>query len=362
MLRIARSIRAMRRGVLFAQVVAAWTVVNSTSPALAQNEPVWPVDHRLEGRLNEDGEPEKSEDVSGIACSPASGFPRKCVVIDDNTQFAQVVIVNDGRLLAGDKIPLISDTFNGEPLELDGEGVAFTDGYFYVIGSHGHPRDKGHKLDPVKQADRIAASIRASSRVVRIQLDPAKISTEGKLSVQPKVELSSALRPLLLADPLLQPFVDQRLDENGLTIEGIAVRGPRLYVGMRGPSMSDGHAVIFSVATEGLFGGGAAEPKLHLLRLGEGRGVRDLTVSGDSFLVLAGPTADPESGGNYSVYEWDGEERVRLLKDLPTYATKKKQDKPEAILPLDQSANAQRVLILFDGAKEGSPRAMEIRK
>src|SRR5204863_8673733 len=77
----------------------------------------------------------KSEDISGIACSSDTGFPRTCLVIDDNIQSAQAVTLKNGELEAGQMIPLISDTFDGSPLELDGEGVAYASGLFYVLGS-----------------------------------------------------------------------------------------------------------------------------------------------------------------------------------------------------------------------------------
>ena len=47
------------------------------------------------------------------------------------------------------------------------EGVAYADGLFYFIGSHGHPRDRKHKLDPVKDCAEIEAKILACSKIIR---------------------------------------------------------------------------------------------------------------------------------------------------------------------------------------------------
>jgi hypothetical protein len=47
----------------------------------------WPVRGKLQ---NKDGK--KSKNVSGIASAPAQGFPRACLVIDDNMHEAQFVI------------------------------------------------------------------------------------------------------------------------------------------------------------------------------------------------------------------------------------------------------------------------------
>ena len=42
-------------------------------------------------------------------------------------------------MIAGDTIPLIDHSFDGKALKLDGEGIAYADGFFYVMGSHGYP-------------------------------------------------------------------------------------------------------------------------------------------------------------------------------------------------------------------------------
>jgi len=143
----------------------------------------WPVRGKLQGKNGK-----KSKDVSGIACATAYGFPRACLVIDDNMQEAQFVTVKDGEIVAGDVIPLIDNSFEGKPLELDGEGVAYADGFFYVIGSHGHPRDSNHRLDPDKDAARIAAQIAASSQIVRFRMARAPL---GRSSGQQNFARSS---------------------------------------------------------------------------------------------------------------------------------------------------------------------------
>src|SRR2546423_8761298 len=129
--------------------------------AQASRYETWPVRGRLRGKNGK-----KSKDVSGIDCATAQGFPRAGLVIDDNMQEAQFVSVKDGEIVAGDMITLIDDSFDGKHLELDGESVAYAGGYFYVIGSHGHPRDHKRRLPPDKEAARIAAQIAASKQNV----------------------------------------------------------------------------------------------------------------------------------------------------------------------------------------------------
>ena len=147
-----------------------------------------------------------------------------------------------------------------------------------------------------------------------------------------------------------------------MTIEGVAIRAGRLFAGFRGPVLTEQNgdrAVILSVSLAALFGTDAPEAKLHLLSLGRGRGVRDLAAFADGMLILAGPMADTGSG-RYSVYWWDGVGITpKLLKDLPAFRADANELKPEAILPLDLTPAGLRVLIMFDGAKEGGPRAIE---
>jgi hypothetical protein len=324
-----------------------------SGPVAAEDHAPWPVKEKLIGKKDK-----KSEDVSGIACASPTGFPRTCMVIDDNLQGAQVVIVRDGEITAGQFIPLITNTRKGKPLELDGEGIAYADGSFYVIGSHGHPRDKDHELHPKKDAAEIRARIEASSQLIRVKID---VASDGKLKTAAEIEASGRLREFLGAQADLKPWIDQRLEKNGLTIEGVAIRDKRLFAGMRGPLLDGNQAAIFSVALNSLFGNAAPEAELKTLDLA-GRGVRDLVAFDQGFLILAGPAGETEGmTGNYAVYFWDGDGERKKLAELPKFAAKDdKQAKPEALLPLDRSSGKLRILVLFDGPKEGAPRAFEI--
>lgn len=339
-------VRAVTRMIAAALSCGLTLAVISGAAARDNDNGVWPVQGRLLGKNGK-----KSEDVSGIACATAQRFPRSCLVIDDNLQQAQFVTVKVGEIIAGDTIRLIDNIFDGKELELDGEGVAYADGFFYVIGSHGHPRDSDHKLDPSKDAAKIAARIAASSQIVRFRSD-------GDNAAAP-VERSVKLRGFIAQEPALAAFLDRRLESNGLTIEGIGIRRGRVLAGFRGPSLGDGRAAVLSVPVDSVFGGASSDSRLYRLPLGEGRGVRDLAAFGDGVLVLAGPAAsDP---GPYAIYWWDGEtEDVRLLKDLADIVGKEGARKAEGLLALDESVTGLRVLILFDGEKEGAPAVTTI--
>ena len=107
------------------------------------------------------------------------------------------------------------------------------------------------------------------------------------------------LRDLLRRDEHLGPFLPIPGKDNGLDIEGIAVRGERVYLGLRGPVLR-GWAFVLELRPyvdddepDRLrlrpFEDGQPYRK-HVLDL-DGLGVRDLCPAGDDLLVLAGPAS-----------------------------------------------------------------------
>lgn len=334
--------RLQYRTVVLLLSLIAVSPLAGIAPAIGQDEDTWPVRRHLLGKDGGD-----SKDVSGVACTAAEAFPRSCLVVDDNLQAAQFIKLKTSELVAGKPVALIDNTFRGEAVELDGEGVAFFDGRYYVIGSHGHPRDKKGKLDPVRDAEEIRARITASSQIVRFRTDGDEQAED--------VERTSRLREILAAEPALQPYLDQRLEKNGLTIEGVAIKDGLLFAGMRGPVLENDNAVIVSTRVDTLFGGTGTEHRLHRLSLGEGRGVRDMAIFEDRILILAGPAA--EKPGTYALFSWDGEsEQADPLIEFSFDPSRK----PEALLPLDRNASKLRVLIFFDGEKEGTPTQVKV--
>ena len=322
-------------------------------PAAGKDDDSWEVDGKLIGKISKKtGKVKKSEDVSGIACTAKKGFPRTCLIIDDNLQDAQFVELKNGKLVVGDPINLINNEFQGDRLELDGEGVAFSKGFFYVIGSHGHPRDSKEKLDPVKDRDEIKARIAAHSQIVRFR------AKDGK---DAKPEPTSNLKKIIADEPALKGFVDRRLEENGVTIEGIAIKDDgTLFAGFRGPVLKGdegkSRAVVLSAPLDTLFDGGVAQHRVFRLPLGPGRGVRDLAAFEGGLLILAGPAASEP--GTYAIYSWDGKsDDVEPLSELTQFASKRK---PEALLPLDKNGSKLRALIIFDGDKKGKPTPVEV--
>lgn len=329
--------------------------------ALAASPDPWKVQGRLDGEVD-DGKIEKAENVSGIACAPAAALPRLCLVVDDETQGAQIVLLHKDSLIAGEFIPLSQARFKGKPVELDAEAVAHDGRYFYVAGSHGRPR---HELDADEQRENIAKA-EASRFIFRIALQPSQVDmATGRLPRDKAVVTSATLTPVLQRIPEIAAAYDKPLDQNGLTIEGLAAHDGRLYVGLRGPVIGSDAAIV-SVDTTAVFDGGQAEPRLHRLMLGADtrghvRGVRDIARHGDGFLVLAGPVNDPKTGkvsdGDYAIYVWDGSNQPQRHANLAAFGRKVK---PEALLPLSGDTHRARVLVMFDGPEEGAPTPLDL--
>jgi hypothetical protein len=164
----------------------------------------------------------------------------------------------------------------------------------------------------------------------------------------------------LRKDPLLAPFLKIPAKENGLDIEGIAVSGSDVWLGLRGPVLS-GHAVVLQLELKETRSGRLKPKRLeperrryrrHLLDTG-GLGIRDLRLDGEDLLLLVGPTMALE--GTAHVLRWrraihdqaEGlvpRERLELVVDLP-YS--RDADHPEG-LELWPEAGRSALLVVYD--------------
>jgi hypothetical protein len=100
-------------------------------------------------------------------------------------------------------------------------------------------------------------------------------------------------------DRYLGPFLEADIPgkDNGFDIEGLAIMGDRLWLGLRGPVLR-GWAVLLELALKEddpstlklqKIGPDNARYRQHFLNL-EGLGIRDLCPWHDNLLILAGPT------------------------------------------------------------------------
>jgi hypothetical protein len=205
--------------------------------------------------------------------------------------------------------------------EADIEGLARSGHFLWAVGSHSLRRKqiKAHHAGP-KPLKRLARVEGQDNRQILVRLPIADIDglptpvacIERDGHRWPAAILSGEdnLRALLRDDAHLAPFLAIPGKDNGLDIEGIAVHGERVYLGLRGPVLR-GWAIVLELrpytdpADPGRlrlreFEDGVRYRK-HVLAL-DGLGIRDMCPDGDDLLVLAGPSMDLD--GPVRLFRW----------------------------------------------------------
>lgn len=218
---------------------------------------------------------------------------------------------------------------NGRAEEADVEGLAIADGFLWIVGSHSLKRKKPKADATVEEAlDALTRVKREANRFLlgRIPfvagdrpgvptlareapaIDGGKRKRRaGSLRMTPK---GSTLSKRLARDVHLGAFMRVPSKDNGLDVEGMAVEGDRVFLGLRGPVLRGWATILeirFKAKKDGRlklkpFGDGDLIRR-HFLDL-DGLGVRSLMIDGRDFVILAGPTMDLD--GPVALYRWRG--------------------------------------------------------
>ncbi|PSN18959.1 DUF3616 domain-containing protein [filamentous cyanobacterium CCP5] len=236
----------------------------------------------------------------------------------------------------------------GTDSEIDIEGMDYSDGYLWIVGSHSLKRNKTEGDDIEDDIQRLSEIERDPNRylLTRIPLINGELA---QTAAHPEAgnALSAAvlqrtdnhedqLMEVLAKDEHLGPFLQMGLPskDNGFDIEGIAVKGRRVFLGLRGPVLR-GWAIVLELEPEDSEPGQLALKELedgvfyrkHFLNLG-GLGVRELCFDGEDLIILAGPTMDLEGAmqvfrledalghGQNTLWDSDADE-LSVMFDLP---------------------------------------------
>jgi hypothetical protein len=204
--------------------------------------------------------------------------------------------------------------------EADLEGMAVAGGFLWVVGSHGFKRknarvDEGHAGNAKRLAKVTLDRNRRLLACLPIEPDsegrPCLVAKagDGRRALRLKGDARDNLLTRMLADdPHFGPYMAIPGKDNGFDIEGLAVDGSRLLLGLRGPVLR-GWSAMLEVAVEArgdhlrlapLDDSGILMRK-HFLQL-DGLGIRDLHFSGDDLYILAGPTM--VLNGEIRVFKW----------------------------------------------------------
>lgn len=205
--------------------------------------------------------------------------------------------------------------------EADIEGLAVSDGWLWLVGSHGLKRKNAKPgKDDAANAKRLTKlSLDGNRRLLaRVPIETedgvprlVRQAADGRRATRLKGDAEhNQLTRLIEDDPHLGPFLAIPGKDNGLDIEGLALAGDRLLLGLRGPVLR-GWALLLEIAvTEHrdelrlapLDDHGALLRK-HFLQL-QGRGTRDLHFVDKDLFVLAGPTMVLD--GDIRLLRWPG--------------------------------------------------------
>ncbi len=232
--------------------------------------------------------------------------------------------------------------------EIDIEGLDYSDGYIWVIGSHSLKRNKTKGKKPKKDIRRLSEIERDPNRYLIARFPVLKgdlvhtyarsDNADDRLTAAAlkRIEPHNQLMEALADDEHLGSILAAKLPskDNGFDIEGVAVLENRMFLGLRGPVLR-GWAIILEVELDDTEPGVLVLKELddkvlyrkHFVDL-NGLGIRELALRGEDLIILAGPTMDLEGAmqvfrlnnvldhSNDTLWDQDSDMLVTLF-DLP---------------------------------------------
>ncbi len=210
--------------------------------------------------------------------------------------------------------------------EADLEGMAVADDHLWVVGSHGLKRKNAKPgrshADNAKRLAKVALDgNRRLLACLPIEADAqgepcvVRQAKDGRKALRLKGDAqANELTRALASDPHFGPYMAIPGKDNGFDVEGLAVDGRRLLLGLRGPVLRGWSAlleIVVDIVGDHLrlapLDDQGTRVRKHFLQL-DGLGVRDLHFSGDDLYILAGPTM--VLNGDIRVFKWPSARRV----------------------------------------------------
>ena len=307
------------------------------------------------------------EDLSAVVRVDADLW----VASDEETSVEKLSLQSDGSF--GNHASHSLEKFFSLPVaapeddrEVDIEGLDVNQGYLWLVGSHSLKRKKAKgDATELQNIESLQTILQKGNRylLARIPLENGSLYSEFNGRQAAKLSGSQTSSDLIMAmkdDPHLGLSLSIPSKENGLDIEGLAVFGNRVFLGLRGPVLR-GIAVILELNVGEASG---TSGQLHLEQLTgtsrlyykhfvdlDGLGVRDLCFHGDDLLILAGPTM--EADGELWVYRWenplasskDSFSKPRRLFQIPHQPGK---DRAEGICRFPIGTQEEGLLVIYD--------------
>ncbi|MNO30530.1 hypothetical protein D3C76_204700 [compost metagenome] len=256
-------------------------------------------------------------------------------VANDETTHLERFTVRDAApgeaILCSEQTSFSLDSYLKLPLpntdvEVDIEGLAYDKDsqYLWIVGSHSLKRTKARAGRTAQENVQRLSTVEADgnrfvlARIPVIDEQDGSCTLAGREASDGRTaailkgdSVGNALTSEIAKDKQLRDFLQIPGKDNGFDIEGLAVIGSRLLIGLRGPVLR-GWSVMLEVepvldddATDTLklkkIGPDGQRYRKHLFAL-NGLGVRDLCTDGNDLLILAGPTMDLD--GPVTVFRW----------------------------------------------------------
>ncbi len=315
------------------------------------------------------------EDISAAAIAPDGSLwigSDEGICLERLSRLEPCVYGNHQRFSIADFIEL-SNTED----EIDIEGMDYSQNYLWVTGSHSTKRGKAKGKKPEKDIRKLSKIKTDANRyligripivggeLLKVCSNPDRQDEQLTAAGLQRSEHSNILMDLLQDDPHLGPFLSIELPskDNGFDIEGLAVCGDKIFLGLRGPVLR-GWAIILEIEVDetepGVLG---LKPlnkdgdryRKHFVDL-DGLGVRELCLRGDDLLILAGPTMELEGAmrvfclhdatdlSESGVFNRESEQFEALF-DLPFVLG---GDRAEGLSLFSSLGSSQSLLVVYD--------------
>jgi hypothetical protein len=286
---------------------------------------------------------------------------------DETTHLERLTRKDDDTFTAHASFPLAPylSLPAGAEEEIDIEGLDYVaqgeHRSLWLVGSHSVKRKLPKEAEDASYeqvAKRLATIGGAGNRFLLARLTLKEDAEGNDIPAHPAAQLhghdtGNVLTEALRNDPHVGPFMTIPSKDNGFDIEGLAVAGERIFLGLRGPVLR-GWAVILEIALEP-----ATDPRFlqlqevgpgtwyhkHFLYL-DGLGVRELCLMKSDLLILAGPTM-----------ELDGPVRIYRWKDALTSTTEQFAYQPEMVreVPFGKAGDHAEGITLLQKNDEAAP-------
>lgn len=276
---------------------------------------------------------------------------------DEGVRLERLILGPAGDWARHRRIPLDTILDLDASGEADIEGLAEENGWLWVLGSHARTRPKiGRQGDDRIDLTQFATLKNTRPRCLLARLPlaadpdldgavrPVKRDGDRRAGMLRQTKYGNRLSRLMQESPLLRPFTRIAAKEGGVDLEGIAVAGNRIAIGMRGPVIQT-YAVLLELEVVSTRTGRLkilGPMHIRLLEL-EGLGIRDLKRDGADLLILAGPTTGLD--GPCAVYRWKD-----WLGDPPQHEQMVRRHRPDRIidLPFGRGDDHPEGLVLLD--------------